>query len=210
MDNASCLALSHLRKRYEGFTLDDVSLEVRPGEIVGLVGRNGAGKTTLMNTALGLVHADGGSVELFGRRVFDLGERERTALRSRVAFVSDVLGYPSMMSASEVARMYELLYPRFDRAAFDDLCRVMGFDEQVKQVKDLSRGTGMKLQLACALASGAELLIMDEPTAGLDPIVRDEVLGVLREWMETDGRAILISSHITDDLERLADRKSVV
>ena len=115
-----------------------------------------------------------------------------------------------MMSASEVARMYELLYPRFDRAAFASLCQVMGFDEQAKQVKDLSRGTGMKLQLACALASGAELLIMDEPTAGLDPIVRDEVLGVLREWMETEGRAILISSHITDDLERLADRIALI
>ena len=201
------LRIKGVTKRYEGFTLDGVSLDVPRGSVVGLIGQNGAGKTTLMKAVLGTIHMNGGTVELFGRDLASLTDAELIALRGRVGFVSAVTAFPGVMTVSEIARMYRMAFPAFDQAAYESLATRIGLLPQNagKKVKDLSRGMGMKLQLVCTLASGADLVIMDEPTAGLDPIVREEVLDVLREWMEGDGRSILISSHITSDLEHLAD-----
>lgn len=192
-------------KSFGDFSLENVSLEVPAGTIAGLIGQNGAGKTTLMKAVLGTIFLDAGSVELFGRVMADLDERELSAVKARVGYVSAVTAYPSVMTVREIARIYELAYPNFDRDAFERMYSALSLDALDKPVKDLSRGMGMKAQLACVLASGADLLILDEPTAGLDPIVRDEVLDVLRSWMEDEGRSILISSHITSDLEHLAD-----
>lgn len=179
-------------KRFAGFELSHVSLEVPRGSVVGLVGRNGAGKTTLMRLALGTLEADSGTIE--------------TCARQQVGYVSAVCPYPAQMSVPEVARMHEMAQPGFDRTAFASVCERLDLPcESNRRIKDLSRGMGMKLQLACAIASGASLLLCDEPTAGLDPLVRDDVLDLLRRWMEPGDRSILISSHITGDLEKICD-----
>ena len=168
-------------KTYGDFSLKQVSLEVPAGTILGLIGQNGAGKTTLMKAILGSIALEGGSVELFGRNPAELPEKELVALKARVGYVSAVTAFPQLVTAREVSRFYELSYPGFDRARFDEMCGKLSFDALDKPIKELSRGMGMKVQLACVLASGADLLILDEPTAGLDPIVREEVLDVLRE-----------------------------
>lgn len=201
------LRVVDVTKRYDGFTLDTVTLNVPRGSVVGLIGQNGAGKTTLMKAILGTIHTNGGRVELFGRDLASLTDAELIALRGRVGFVSAVTAFPGVMTVSEIAAMYRMAFPAFDQAAYESLATRIGLLPQSanKKVKDLSRGMGMKLQLVCTLASGADLVIMDEPTAGLDPIVREEVLDIVREWMEDESHSALISSHITTDLEKLAD-----
>ncbi len=209
------LRVTNATKHYEGFLLDGVSLDVPRGSVVGLIGQNGAGKTTLMKSILGIVHLDAGHVELFGNRVSSLSDRELAQLKERVGYVSTVTSYPQTMTVAEVAGLYRRAYPRFDMEQFVGTAQRMGLlpagadalrsPVARKRVKDLSRGMGMKLQFACVLASGTSVLVMDEPTAGLDPLARDELLGLIRTWMEVDGRSALISSHITSDLERLAD-----
>ena len=202
----SCdLQVEGLVKAYDSFTLGRVSLDVPRGSIVGLIGRNGAGKTTLMKCVLGTTHADAGTIRLFGEVQSGMDDRQLSAIKRRVAFVNSVTSYPGTMLISEVVGMYELAYPRFSRSTLDALLGRLELRELSQPVRELSRGMGMKLQLACAFASGAELLVLDEPTSGLDPIVREEVLDALREWMTDDSRSVLISSHITSDLGRLAD-----
>lgn len=214
------LRLHNISKHYEDFALQSVTLEVPRGSVVGLVGRNGAGKTTLMRIALGSVRADAGTIELFGTACQGLSHKERATLKAHIGYVSSVCPYPAYMSVAQVVHMYALAYKNFDKDLLSQLFERMGLFEQStagartdkqhnpilrKQVGKLSRGMSMKLQLACVLASGAELLVMDEPTAGLDPIVRDELLDILRESMEDGKHSLLISSHITSDLEHLAD-----
>lgn len=199
------LRVSGIDKHYEEFDLRGVSLDVPRGSIVGLVGRNGAGKTTLMKIVLGIALPDSGRVELFGKDCSSLSESDVARLRRRMAYVGTTVAYPGDMTVSEVIRMYEFAYPTFDRAHCLQLCSDIDLDANRRKVSELSRGMGMKLQLACALSSGASLLLLDEPTSGLDPIVREEMLDILRSWMEPGERSMLISSHITTDLEHLAD-----
>lgn len=206
-------------KSYEGFRLGPVSLDVPRGSVVGLVGQNGAGKTTLMKAILGGIRPESGTVELFGTNATAASEEQMLAVKERIGFVSAVTSYPVGMTVAEVARMAQLAYPHFDMATFHALSERMELDAGASvpfaegmrrrvsspKTNELSRGMGMKLQLAIALAAGVDMLVMDEPTAGLDPIVREEFLDVLREWMEEPGRSALISSHITSDLEKVAD-----
>lgn len=189
------LRLIDISKHFDGFDVTHVTLEVPRGCVVGLVGRNGAGKTTLMRMALGSLAPDSGRVE----RAAKLGA------------VSAVCPYPTEMTAPDVERMHRLAFPAFDRALFEKTCDALDLPlDRKRTVKELSRGMGMKLQLAAAIASGATCLVMDEPTAGLDPIVRDDVLDLLRRWMEPGDRSLLISSHITGDLERICDRIAII
>ncbi|MBQ6395398.1 MAG: ABC transporter ATP-binding protein [Atopobiaceae bacterium] len=199
------LRLRNIEKHYDGFSLGPVSLDVPEGSVVGLIGQNGAGKTTLMRIAMEAVRPDAGEMELFGRSLSTLSMDEKLKLRENVAFVSAVTSYAQSMTVNDVITFYTLTYPSFDGNALAELLGRFELEQNKKKITELSRGMGMKLQIACALATGAKLLLMDEPTAGLDPIVREEVLAVLREWMERGDRTILISSHITSDLSRLAD-----
>ena len=208
LQGAPCdLRVVDVQKHYDGFRLGPVSLDIPRDSVVGLIGQNGAGKTTLMKGILGTIHLDGGNIELFGQNTSTLADVALASLKERVGFVSAVTSYPVNMTVRDVARTYELAFPRFSRAEFERLATSMELLPSAagKRVHDLSRGMGMKLQLACVLATGADLLIMDEPTAGLDPIVREEVLDLLRTWMEGGNKSILISSHITSDLSNLAD-----
>ena len=200
------IRIKGLTKRYEGFTLDDVSLDVAPGEVVGLVGRNGAGKTTLIKSLLGLIAYDGGDAELLGERVSVTNPRLATVKR-HIGTVFDTIAFPQTLRVRDVATLGHVSFgAAWDDRLFDDLVHDAALDGR-KVVRDLSRGMGMRLQLAFALAHRPDLLVLDEATAGLDPLAREDMLDVLRGFMaEREGRGILLATHITTDLEHIADR----
>lgn len=213
MDNL--LAIRGLCKNYDGFALHDVDLTVPAGSVVGFIGTNGAGKTTTIKSALGATVPDDGSIELFGQDVRAIPENRLAELKQHVGAVFDACSFPSGMRVRDVGGMMGRLYKAWDASGFDRRCTEFGLSAD-KKVKELSRGMGMKLMLACALSHDAALLVLDEATAGLDPMARDEVLDTLRSFIaggyaDSDGsevpceRGILISSHITSDLEKIAD-----
>lgn len=202
----SALIEAHgLTKLYDGFSLEDVDLTVDEGEVVGFVGQNGAGKSTTIKALLGLIKVDGGDASVLGTPSDELSRVSGSAVKERVGVVFDAVSLPGHLRVSDVGRIYRSAYASWDGHAFDRLARELGLDPK-KAVKDLSRGMGMKLSLACALAHDPQVLILDEATAGLDPMARDEALDRLRDFVAEPGRAILMSSHITSDLERIADR----
>ena len=204
------LEASELTKTYGGFKLGGVSLAVEPGTIVGLVGTNGAGKTTLIKSLLGLVRPDGGQAKLFGRPMWENGNQRAAAqeaaqVKERVGVVFDGVSFPGELRVRDVARVMPAVYRAWDATLFGSYLERFGLDGR-KRVKELSRGMGMKLMLACALSHAADLLILDEATAGLDPMAREEILGILRDFMVGGaGRGILLATHITSDLEHIAD-----
>lgn len=194
------------RRVSDRFSLRDVTLAVEPGQIVGFVGANGAGKTTTIRAALGLIKFDAGEVHLFGQRCgADAPDESQRHLRSRVGLVLDTCPFPSTLKVGQIESLVGPAYPMWNREAFAGFIDRFGLDPKTK-VKDLSRGMGMKLQLACALSHKAELLILDEATAGLDPMAREELLDELLAFVSDGQRSVLLSSHITSDLDRVADR----
>ena len=194
------LKISHLQKNYRGFSLD-CSLEVQPGMITGLVGRNGSGKSTTFKALLGLIRPDGGEVELFGRKAAEITPEDKKKLG--VVFADS--GFSMYLTAAGVARILESTYQDFNREKFLKQCSRFNLSTD-KKIKEFSTGMKAKFKVLVALSHKAELLILDEPTVGLDVVARDEVLNMLREYMEeNDNSAILISSHISSDLESLCD-----
>lgn len=194
------------RKISESFALQHISLSLQPGEILGFVGANGAGKTTVIRALLGLLHLGDGQVRLFGQP-FGANAPAATQhqVRSRIGVVFDTCPFPPDVTAKQAAACVAPAFAQWDNRRFAQLLDEFGISPKAK-VRDLSRGMGMKLQLACALAHNADLLVLDEATAGLDPIARDQVLDRLREFIADGTRGVLLSSHITSDLERVADR----
>lgn len=191
------------------FSLRDVTLAVEPGQIVGFVGANGAGKTTTIRAALGLIKLDAGEVHLFGQRCgADAPDESQRHLRSRIGLVLDTCPFPSTLKVGQIEALVGPAYPTWDRETFAGFINRFGLDPKTK-VKDLSRGMGMKLQLACALSHNAKLLVLDEATAGLDPMAREELLDELLAFVADGQRSVLLSSHITSDLDRAADRAGI-
>lgn len=198
------------RRVSDRFSLRDVTLTVEPGQIVGFVGANGAGKTTTIRAALGLIKLDAGEVYLFGQRCgADAPDESQRHLRSRVGLVLDTCPFPSTLKVGQIESLVGPAYPTWDRETFAGFINRFGLDPKAK-VKDLSRGMGMKLQLACTLSHKAELLILDEATAGLDPMAREELLDELLAFVADGQHGVLFSSHITSDLERAADRVACI
>ena len=194
------LKADRLKKNYGAFTLD-CSLEVPKGRITGIVGRNGAGKTTLFKAALGLIKADGGSVRILGKDPLRLTAEDKA--KTGVA-LSDS-GFNGFLKVRDVKRILKGFYAGFDEAYFDEQAEKMQLPVN-KNIKEFSTGMKAKLKVLAAVTHGAELLIMDEPTAGLDVVARDELLEMLNGYMEKDeNRAVVISSHISGDLEGLCD-----
>ena len=195
-----------LTKHYQDFSLQGVDLTVDEGEIVGFVGQNGAGKSTTIKALLGLTALDGGTARILGTDVNDLAHGSTGAcIKEQIGVVFDTVSMPGHLRVADVGRVHARAFDQWNQHLFDQLVREFGLGPN-KQVKDLSRGMGMKLSLACALSHGARLLVLDEATAGLDPMARDEILDRLRAFVETPGHAVLMSSHITSDLEKIADR----
>ena len=188
------------------FSLRAVTLAVEPGQIVGFVGANGAGKTTTIRAALGLIKLDAGEVRLFGQHCgADAPDELQRRLRSRVGLVLDTCPFPSTLKVGQIEALAGPAYPMWNREAFAGFIDRFGLDPKTK-VKDLSRGMGMKLQLACALSHNAKLLVLDEATAGLAPMAREELLDELLAFVADGQHSVLLSSHITSDLDRTADR----
>lgn len=192
------LKVKHLKKNYASFSLD-CSLEVKPGYVTGLIGQNGAGKSTTFKAILGLIQFDGGSIEIFGQSA--LNEEDKQLL----GVVLSDSGFSGYLTISDIIPILENLYKRFDKSFF--LRMVNQFElPKNKKIKEFSTGMKAKLKIIVAMSHQAQLLILDEPTAGLDVIARDELLDMMRDYMaEDDQRAILISSHISSDLETLCD-----
>ncbi len=197
------LRITNLSKHYPDFTLESLNLEVEPGMIVGLIGTNGAGKTTTLKAALGLITPDSGSIELLGQPLQG-ATPTLDEVKQSLGVVLDSCSFPRDWHIKDVGTVGRISYTQWDEGLWQQLCERFEL-LSTKTVADLSRGMGMKLSLAFALAHHPRLLILDEATAGLDPMARDEVLECLRDYMEQNSCAILMSTHITTDLEKLAD-----
>lgn len=189
-----------LSKSYPDFRLDGLTLDLPEGCILGLIGENGAGKTTAIRLLLGMTKPDGGTASLLGT---DIGADLR-AVKEEVGVVLDEPGLPQCMTAVQAGSVMKGLFKNWDVACFDSLLERLDIPRD-KSYEQLSRGNRMKLGIALALSHRPRLLILDEPTNGLDPVVRDEVVGLFSEFTRDPGHAILISSHIVSDLEKLCD-----
>ena len=193
------LRLENVRKKYKDFGME-VTIEVKPGRVTGLIGRNGAGKTTAFKAALGLIRTEGGEISMLGKPLSKLSEKDR----ERIGVVLSDSGFSGYLKIKDLVVILRNLYSGFDEEYFTGKCKSFGlpFD---KRTKDFSTGMKRRLHVAAALSHHADLLIMDEPTAGMDVIARDELLAMIREYMEAEERSVLISSHISGDLEGLCD-----
>lgn len=196
--------ITNLEKHYGDFSLDRINLQVPAGSVVGFIGSNGAGKTTTIKSILGLVNTDGGTIELFDEDVTHAPDSRLAAAKQRIGVVFDTCSFPEEMTIATVGKLMASCYKAWNASAYRTFLRAFELSES-KTVKDLSRGMSMKLSLAAALAHNPELLILDEATAGLDPLAREQTLDTLRVFMGLEGRGILMSSHITSDLEKIAD-----
>lgn len=197
------LEIENLGKHYKDFALEGISISLEPGNVIGLIGSNGAGKTTIMKAALGLIAADEGTVSLLGERVFP-GNSACAHIKQRVGVVFDVCAFPADSRVTDVGSIGKAAFPTWRREKWDSLTERFGLAPK-KKLDKLSRGMSMKLSLAFALAHDPQLLLLDEATAGLDPLARDEALDLLREFMSCENHGILMSTHITTDLEKIAD-----
>ena len=189
-----------LTKAYRDFTLNGLSFELPEGCILGLVGENGAGKTTTMRLLLGMTKPDGGEASVLGTEI----SADLTPVKEELGVVLDEPGIPWCMTAQQAGKMLAGLYKSWDAAAYDALLKKLTVPVN-KPYQELSRGNRMKLGIAMALAHHPKLLLLDEPTSGLDPVVRDEVVSLLSDFTREEDHAILISSHIVSDLEKLCD-----
>lgn len=194
------MELNHVCKTFKGFALKDVSFSLKKGFIMGFIGANGAGKSTTIRCILDLVHPDSGEICLFGEKA----NGNLQALKQRIGFVFDQDVFFGALTVAGNARVIAPFYKNWDQTAFRNFCEK--FDLPLdKKVKNFSKGTKMKLALAVALSHHAELIIMDEPTSGLDPIFRKELLDSLLDVIQDENKAIFFSTHLTTDLEKVAD-----
>lgn len=193
------LCFENVRKVYKDFELN-CSMRVGPGCITGLIGPNGAGKSTAFKAALGLIRTDGGRMEILGKPADQLLPSDR----EQIGVVLADSGFSRYLRIKDLLPVLDHLYHGFSREEFKQNCRKLSLPMD-KKIGEFSTGMKRKLQLLAAVSHDADLLILDEPTSGLDVIARDQLLGLLREYMEKDGRSILISSHISADLEGFCD-----
>jgi ABC-2 type transport system ATP-binding protein len=200
MTDTPAVRISRLRKRYPGFLLQDVSFALPSGYVMGLVGPNGAGKTTIVKLMMNLIRPDGGKIEIFG---LDHRHHEEE-VKARIGWVYDVPPFYGDVSLRDTKRAIALFYSRWNEVLFGELATRFRLPMR-KRVKTLSNGMRTKFALALALSHDADLLVLDEPTTGLDPVFRRELLHGLSDLLADERKSILFSTHITTDLERIAD-----
>lgn len=193
------IKVEHLNKSYKNFELKDISFRVPQGAVVGVIGENGAGKSTTLNCMLGAVRPDSGDVRVFGKPVLKLSDAER----GNIGAVMGGDGLPSNLTLTQIGKVMEGVFATWNKSVFESFCRKFSLPDD-KPVKNLSRGMRQKLMIAVALSHETSLLVLDEPTAGLDPVARDEILDLFYDYMQDEKRSIVISSHISSDLEKYA------
>ena len=193
------LKMTSVKKNYKDFTLD-CTMEIKSGYITGLVGRNGAGKTTAFKSVLGLISVDGGEIEIFGKKLSDFKSRDK----EKIGVLLSDSGFSGELKVKDIIPVLSAVYSQFDKEDFLKKCKQMKLPLN-KKIKEFSTGMKARLKLIIAITHNADLLILDEPTAGMDVMARESIIDMLREYMEHGQRAILISSHISGDLEGLCD-----
>ena len=194
------LRLEHISKKYETFTLHDVNLVIPKGSIMGFIGENGAGKSTTMKAMLGLIHPDGGEVYVDGKRFTG----EERGIKERLGVVTDSSCFPEELNAVEIGNVMRRVYRTWDKKRYKGLLKEYKIDEK-KRIREYSRGMKMKLSLVVALSHDSKLLVLDEATSGLDPVVRDSLLDTFLDFIQDEEHAIWLSSHILSDLEKVCD-----
>ena len=197
----NAIELSHVTKHFPGFTLQDLSLTVPSGTICGLVGENGAGKSTTIRLLMGALRPDSGTCTVLGA---DSAAPEFLSLKEDIGVVLDEAYFPESLNALQVGGVMAKTYRRWDGKQYQNYLTRFGLPEK-KPFKDFSRGMKMKLAIAVALSHSPRLLVLDEATSGLDPVVRSEMLDLFLEFIQDEEHSILLSSHITSDLEKVAD-----
>lgn len=193
------IEIKGLKKSFDNFTLGPIDLNIPRGTIVGYIGQNGAGKSTTIKLLLGLLRPDFGEINILGKR-----DAQNVMLKDRIGVVFDDLYIPQEMNLMQVEKFCSMVYSKWDEKRFYELKNEFKLSNE-KCIKNYSRGMKMKLGAAIALSHNAELLILDEATSGLDPIIRDEILDILLDFMQDENHTILISSHILSDLEKVSD-----
>ena len=197
MDN---IFVSNLTKKFKGFTLQNVTFSVPTGSIVGFIGENGAGKSTTIKSILGLVQADSGTIQVFGKDVSKLTKEDR----NRIGVVLGENCLPENFNLKDISDVMKNVFGKWEEEKFYRLTDSFSLPRN-KKVKDFSTGMRQKAAIAVALSHGAKALVLDEPTSGLDPVARDEILDRLYDFMQDETHSVLISSHIVSDLEKLCD-----
>ena len=193
------IEIKNLKKRYKTFTLDNISLSIPKGYIMGFVGENGAGKTTTIKTMLNIVKRDEGQICILGKDI----DKDEISIKSKIGYVSGNLFYPKK-TLKEVTKYYKSFYDEWDEDLYLDYLNKFNLDSN-KKIDELSKGMQLKYQITLALSHHAELLILDEPTSGLDPVARDNLLELFQTIIENEEATIFFSTHITSDLEKCAD-----
>ncbi len=196
----NALEIRNLTKVYPGFTLDNLNLTLPKGCIMGLIGENGAGKSTTIKLILDMIHKDSGTITILGKDNQDNIE----LTKEDIGVVMDEAGIPECLTVEQVGKVMKNTFRNWDDEEYSRLLTKLALPDK-KQFKDFSRGMKMKLCIAIAMSHNSKLLILDEATSGLDPVVRDEVVEMFSEFTRDENHSILISSHIVSDLEKLCD-----
>lgn len=194
------IEIKKLSKKYEDFALKDISLSIPNGSIVGLIGENGAGKSTLIKALLGIINADYDELKLFDKEYLQF-EKE---IKQDIAVIFDETHFNQEFTPRFIGKILANIYPNWQKDKFEKMLEKFNLPAK-KKLKKFSRGMKMKLEFAIALSHDAKLLILDEATSGLDPIVRDDILNMIRDFTIDEDHSVLISSHITSDLDKIAD-----
>ena len=199
-DIKNVIELKGVTKDYGDFKLDNVDFAVPEGCVCGFIGQNGAGKTTTIQLILDAINRDNGEIYLFGKSI----DEDSASLREDIGVVFDEMGFHDFLTAKQINTIMKNVYKNWNEEKYFEYLKRFSLPTK-KACGTFSRGMRMKLQIAAALSHDAKLLIMDEPTSGLDPIVRNEMLQIFREYVVEEDHTMLLSSHITGDLEKLAD-----
>lgn len=192
--------VENISKTRDKFKLKDISFEVKEGYIMGLVGPNGSGKTTLIKMLLGLIKTDEGKIRIFDKDIFE----DEIYIKDNIGFVFDNLNFYGHLKVNDFKNIVSKSYSKFNSETFDFYLDKFNINKK-SYISNLSKGEAIKLMIANSISHDAKLLILDEPTAGLDPIIRKEILSILQETIEDGNRSVIISTHITSDLDGIAD-----
>ena len=192
--------VENLSKSRGEFKLENISFELKEGYIMGLIGPNGSGKTTLIKLILGLLKADEGEIKIFNKDIF----KDEIYVKDNIGFVFDNFNFYQHLNIKDYKRILRNSYSKFDEKLFDSYIEGFGIKNK-SYIGNLSKGEAIKVMVAGALSHDAKLIVLDEPTAGLDPLVRKDILKLLQEVIEDGGKSVIISTHITSDLDGIAD-----